>query len=134
MAYSNSYEKLYENMKNKFTIIKNNNEYTLGEYMNMKIEIAQKSDKNDEKNNAKHSVSSFLSYISSKISKIKERGLQEFPVRSLASACLSIFVVCALVFSFSAVSVPNDDSAIPVSMEDDKNDDSKQTLEYDFNK
>lgn len=134
MAYSNSYEKLYENMKNKFTIVKNNKEYTLGEYMTMKIDVAQKTAKNDEKSNAKHTVSSFLSYISTKITERKERGPQAFPVRSLASACLSLFVVCALVFSFSAISVPNDDAAISVNIEDGEQDDNKQTLEYDINK
>ena len=33
---TNNYDRLYENMKQRFTVSSDNNEYTLGEYMLMK--------------------------------------------------------------------------------------------------
>ena len=94
MAYANAYEKLYDSMKNKFTLIKNNNEYSLGEYMTEKARAFEKSEDIT-------SPSSIISYVSEKLNSKKDRRSgRAFPVRSLASACLSLLVVSTLVLSF----------------------------------
>ena len=36
MTTTSTYETLYNNMKSKFTVVNDNGEYTLGEYMSMK--------------------------------------------------------------------------------------------------
>ena len=97
MAYANAYEKLYDSMKNKFTLIKNNNEYSLGEYMAEKARAFEKS----EDDSRITSPSSIISYVSEKLNSKKDRRSgRAFPVRSLASACLSLLVVSTLVLSF----------------------------------
>lgn len=97
MAYANAYEKLYDSMKNKFTLIKNNNEYTLGEYMREKAAAFEKS----EDDSRITTPSAIISYVSEKLNaKREKKSGRVFPVRSLASACLSLLVVSTLVLSF----------------------------------
>ena len=38
MATTNCYDRLYENMKNRLTVVESDSEYTLGEYMLKKAE------------------------------------------------------------------------------------------------
>lgn len=111
MEYANAYEKLYDKMKTKFTVIKNNNEYTLGEYMAMKSQSAL-ARKNEEKPNTR-TPSSFLAYLGEKMAaRSQSRENHAFPLKTLASACLSLMVVSALVFSFGAVSSKGDTSPV----------------------
>ena len=46
MTSTSAYETLYNNMKKHFTVISDNNEYTLGEYMSMKADIKKESTSN----------------------------------------------------------------------------------------
>ena len=95
MAYANAYERLYDVMKTNFTVIKNNCEYTLGEYMAQKVESAM-AKKAEKENAAKVAISSVLKSAEA----VKSKATRKFPLRTLASACLSTLVVCSLVLSF----------------------------------
>ncbi len=130
MQYANAYEKLYQNMKTKFTVVKNNNEYTLGEYMSLKSESAIV--KRDEKSKAEQNAVSFFNYLKGKITAKREnRERSAFPLRTLASSCLSAMVVCALLLSFGAFTSKND---APVSEIIDSLDTESETLNYEFSK
>lgn len=106
----NVYEKLYANTKSAFTIIKNDKQYSLGEYMRMKA---------GNKNQAaekKHSTD--VSIVSNSFSNIKEKlannkPAKKFPLRSAASALLSALIVSSLAISFGAFSKKNINSEVP---------------------
>ena len=116
----NVYEKLYVNTKNAFTIVKNDNQYSLGEYMLMK---AGKKNLPAErtKSTGNNIVSKSFSYIKEKLtvknSPTKERTIKRFPLRTTASALLSAIVVCSLALSFGAFSAKNIHSEAPVIVE-----------------
>jgi len=103
---SNVYETLYNNMKNKFTVVNENTEYTLGEYMSMKanaktatsnLPVARNTTQN-------HSISAIFSYVNEKLAvktpPVREKVIRKFPFRTSAAAFLSAIVGCALMFSY----------------------------------
>jgi hypothetical protein len=127
MAYANAYERLYDVMKTSFTVIKNNNEYTLGEYM------AQKAEKAIEKANQKeNSVAlAIRSALNPEIKEKKRSSQHQFPLKTLASACLSVMVVCSLLLSFGLFTKGSAESVPEIVESVDENEDVK-TLKYDF--
>ena len=101
------YETLYNNMKNKFTVVNDNCEYTLGAYMTMKA--------NEKSQNAalpvaktagqNRSLVSFVSFISDKLivktPPAKDKTIKAFPIRTSFSAVLSSIALCTFVLSFA---------------------------------
>lgn len=104
MEYANAYDKLYNNMKNKFTVVKNDTEYTLGEYMALKAENALNK---RNANNETRITSTLFAYLGEKMNASGTNRSHAFPLKSLASACLCLMVVSALFFSFGKV-IAND--------------------------
>lgn len=109
---TNAYETLYQNMKNRFTVVNDGSEYTLGDYMLMK---ANKKDftsrlpvatKNDVAR-GEGAVALFVSYINDKLTikkpPVKDKTIRAFPFRTSASAFLSAAVACAFILSFCVV-------------------------------
>ena len=117
---ANVYETLYNNMKNKFTVVSGDSEYTLGEYMLMK---AGKKNLPAERtqNTGRNIVSSSFSYIKEKLTvknpPHKDRTIKRFPLRTTASALLSAVVICSMVLSFGIFSSKNLNSKAPVVVE-----------------
>ncbi len=106
------YETLYTSMKNKFTVMNNNNEYTLGEYMLMKANEDNSNlpaTVNNDKNTS--AISSFISYINDKLTvkkaPHKDKTMRRFPLRTSLTAFLSAVVACFFVFSFGIISMKN---------------------------
>ena len=109
---TNNYDKLYENMKQRFTISSEGGEYTIGEYMLMKADVK----KNDATlpvalrstaTKSEVAVANFVSFVNDKLTikepPVKDKTIKSFPLRASASAFLSAAVACAFVFSFALV-------------------------------
>lgn len=99
------YDTLYNNMKNKFTVVNGESEYTLGEYMLMKAkEQSGKSNLPVAHNATSSAVVSILSYVNDKLTiktpPAKDKTIKAFPFRTSFSALVSSLVACTFIFSF----------------------------------
>ena len=109
---TNNYDKLYENMKQRFTVSCEKGEYSIGEYMLMKADV-KKIDATLPvalRSNATKSevaVANLVSFVNDKLTikepPVKDKTIRAFPLRASASAFLSAAVACAFVFSFALV-------------------------------
>ncbi len=118
----NVYEKLYADTKSAFTIVKNDKQYSLGEYMRMKAENKKLPAKKAD-NDSLSIVSKSFSYIKDKLTvktlPSKDKTIRKFPFRTTASALLSAVIVCSLALSFSLFSGKNIHSKAPIVVEPD---------------
>lgn len=99
----NAYEALYTNMKNRFTVVNDNSEYSLGEYMLMK---AGKKKENSNLPVAKSCssnapvISAFFKYVNDKLTvkkpPVKDKIIKKFPFRTSVAALMSAVVACTL--------------------------------------
>lgn len=120
MTQTNNYERLYDNMKNRFTVSSENNEYTLGEYMLMKANVkktavVKKSDATlpvalrntvTKSEMAMTSLATFVNdKLTIKVAPEKDKTIRSFPLRASASAFLSASVACAFLLSFALIGV-----------------------------
>ena len=107
---NNSYDKLYENMRQRFTVSCDNTEYTLGEYMLMKAD-SKKSDDAARPvavmtavSKSEMAVSGIVSFVDDKLTikqpPVKDKTIRSFPFRASASAFLTASVACAFILSF----------------------------------
>ena len=110
---TNTYDKLYENMKQRFTIASDNNEYTIGEYMLMKADVKKTESKNlpvavkTAVTKSETAVTSIVSFVDDKLTikqaPVKDKTIKAFPFRASASAFLTASVACAFVLSFALI-------------------------------
>ncbi len=135
-----TYDELYASMSRKFTIEKNNTDYTLGEYMLMRAKAKKENSSVQSLTAASAStlptvkevrepaLVTVFSYVNEKL-KVKEAPLRDktirsFPLRTSASAFCSALVICALVFGCgffglkSLMSGVDNTAAIPETEED----------------
>ena len=126
MNTSNAYDTLYENMKNRFTIIKGNEEYNLGEFMLMKAGKkketpvsnlpAVRNDVSTEK-----AITTFFRYVNDKLTlkepPIKDKTIKKFPLRTSFASVLSAIVACTLVISYGTISMRNAGKDMPATAE-----------------
>ena len=115
----NVYENLYANTKANFTIVKDNKEYTLGEYMLMK---ANRKNLPAEKGAANGGVvSAIFSYVNDKLTvknpPAKDKTIRRFPFKTTAAAFLSAMMVCTLVLSFGLFSGKSSVGTAPIVSE-----------------
>ena len=110
------YDTLYNNMKNKFTVVNNDCEYTLGEYMLKKANNGKTTSENTRlpacrTNTSNAKIVSIFSYVNDKLTvkapPVKDKTIRAFPFRTSAAALLSAIVACALMFSYGLFSVRN---------------------------
>ena len=107
---TNNYDKLYENMKQRFTLSQDNTNYTIGEYM-----LMRSSGKKAETTNlpvavktavtrSEVAVSNIVSFVDDKLTikqpPVKDKTIRAFPLRASASAFLTASVACAFLLSF----------------------------------
>ena len=106
-------------MKNNFTVVSENLEYTLGEYMLMKAgkkktqnSILPVANTKREENTA---VSAFFRYINEKLTvkepPVKDKIIRRFPFRTSAAACLSAVIACTLIFSYGSANMLNSEKS-----------------------
>jgi hypothetical protein len=110
---TNNYEKLYENMRQRFTVSQDNTEYTIGEYMLMKAE-AQKTEKaalpvavQTAVAKSELAMTNIVSFVDDKLTikqaPVKDKTIRSFPFRASASAFLTASVACAFILSFAFI-------------------------------
>ena len=122
MNTANAYETLYNNMKNRFTIEKNNCEYNLGEYMLMKA--GKKSDKafaTADTNASKNAISAVFSYVNDKLTlkapPAKDKTIRRFPFRTSLAAVLSAVIACTIAISYGAAALRSSGESFPTTAE-----------------
>ena len=106
------YDALYENMKNRFTVVNSGSEYTLGDFMLMK---AAKKQADKAANNlpvatmskGERAVAQIVSFVSDKLTiknpPAKDKTIRSFPFRTSLSAFLSAAVACSFVLCFCVI-------------------------------
>ena len=120
----NVYENLYDNMRNRFTVVKDNSEYTLGEYM------LEKAGMKKEKSNlpavrtassADKAVVAFFRYVNDKLTlkapPIKDKTIKKFPLRTSLAAVLSAVIACTLVISYGTAAMRGASNNLPSTVE-----------------
>lgn len=120
----NVYENLYENMKNRFTVINNDAEYTLGEIMLIKAGKKKESSNLPAlrtSNSAGKAVTAFFSYVNDKLTlkapPAKDKTIKRFPLRTSFAAMLSAIVACTLVISYGSVALRTTGEKLPATAE-----------------
>ena len=110
---ANKYDTLYENLKNRFTVVNNGSEYTLGDFMRMKA-TGKKAEKTASKNlpvevksRGERAVAQIVSFVSDKLTikkpPVKDKTIRSFPLRTSMSAFLSAVVTCSFVLCFCVI-------------------------------
>lgn len=111
MNTTSVYEDLYINMKNRFTVVSENTEYTLGDYMLMKAGQKKESNLPAMRSNASANkpISAFFRYINDKLAlkapPSKDKTIRRFPFRTSAAAVLSAVIACTLAISYGAATL-----------------------------
>ena len=108
---TNNYDKLYENMKQRFTVSADDTEYTLGEYMLMKAEVKKTENAalpvavNTAVTKSEVAMTNIVSFVNDKLTikqtPVKDKTIKTFPFRASASAFLTASVACAFILSFA---------------------------------
>lgn len=116
MTQTNSnYDKLYENMKQRFTISTEDSEYTLGEYMLMKADVKKAESSSlpvavkTAVTRSEMAMTNIVSFVDDKLTikqvPVKDKTIKAFPFRASASAFLTAGVACAFILSFVLIGV-----------------------------
>ena len=124
---TNTYDRLYENMKQRFTVAEDGNAYTLGEFMLMKANNFQKPEASSSLpvavktavTKSETAVSSVISFVDEKLTikqaPVKDKTIRSFPLRASASAFFTAAVACAFILSFVLIGVRAMNSPTPAS-------------------
>lgn len=127
----NAYERLYSNMKTRFTVVNGENEYSLGEYMLLKAGKKKEAATLPVTNatlKQPSPVRSFVSYVNDKLmvkeAPAKDKVIRAFPFRTTAAAVISALLVCTFALSYglagiNSVTSEGNTSYISVSEDDD---------------
>lgn len=123
MNTANVYENLYNNMKNRFTVVNDNCEYTLGEYMLMKAGQKKTSNLPAVRNSVSNQkpITAFFKYVNDKLTlkapPAKDKTIKKFPFRTSAAAVLSAVVACTLAISYGAATLRGNGTITPPTVE-----------------
>ena len=112
-------------MKQRFTILSENNEYTLGEYMLMKANAKKTESTNlpvavkTAVTKSETAVTSIVSFVDDKLTikqaPVKDKTIRAFPFRASASAFLTASVACAFLLSFVLIGAKSVTNQTPVA-------------------
>ena len=131
MTNIDQYNRLYENLKERFTVVSEGAEYTLGDYM--RTQAARRANETTlpvaVNSSRAGAITVFAPYVNDKLTiktpPIKDKTIKRFPFRASGSAILSAVVACSLALSIGIVGmrslfVPTVDTAI-VEYESEEN-------------
>ncbi len=136
----NAYDKLYNQMKNTFTVVSDNCEYTLGEYMLMKAGHKKGSSNLPVAKNAssENAISAIFRYVNDKLTvkvpPVKDKTIRRFPLRTACAALLSAIVVSTLIFSYGSVSMNGVSNVPAATVEAEKENENKIEQNFDMKK
>ena len=111
-------------MKNTFTVVNDNQEYNLGDYMLMKAGVKTESAalpavRNTASNDM--AVSTFFKYVNDKLTlksaPAKDKTIRRFPFRTSIAAVLSALIACTLIISYGAVALRGASNSVPSTVE-----------------
>ena len=127
MTQTTSYDRLYENMKQRFTVSADNNEYTIGEYMLMKADVKKTESSAlpvavmNAVTKSETAVTNIVSFVDDKLTikqaPVKDKTIKAFPFRASASAFLTASVACAFVLSFALIGAKALSNSTPAANE-----------------
>jgi hypothetical protein len=139
MATQSVYETLYCNIKDRFTVVNNNCEYTLGDYMRMKAGAKSKKNNLPVANSVKPApITAFFKYVNDKLAlkapPVKDKTIRAFPFRTSIAALCSAILACTVIFSYgTTVALRGSDTKTDVMIaEDTENEDTQDA--YEINK
>ena len=122
---TNNYDRLYENMKQRFTISQDDNNYTIGEYMLMKADVKKAEDAAlpvavmTAVSKSEMAVSGIVSFVDDKLTikqhPVKDKTIKSFPFRASASAFLTASVACAFLLSFVLIGAKTLSTSAPAA-------------------
>ena len=122
---TSNYDKLYNNMKQRFTVSQNDTEYTLGEYMLMRADNKKTETTalpvavQTAVTRSEVAVSNIVSFVDDKLTikqpPVKDKTIRAFPFRASASAFLTASVACAFLLSFVLIGAKSMSNQKPVA-------------------
>lgn len=133
MTKTVTYDKLYNDMANCFSVNKEGVDYKLGDYMLMKARAksAVSAKSADEKNKnlpvfartqVGGAISSVFSFINKKLTvkeaPVRDKTIRNFPLRASLTAMCSALVVCAMVISYGIIGAKLTDSTKATTYDD----------------
>ena len=104
-TFNSSYDTLYNNLKNRFTVVNDGRECSVGDYMRMKAGkgVAADTTLPISTYTEQRSLATFVSFVNERLTvktpPVKDKTIRRFPLRTSASAILSAVAACALVMS-----------------------------------
>ncbi len=111
-SVKNAYDTLYENLKDRFTVVYEGCDCTLGDYMLIKAGKRQMSESElpaPVSSDKTHALTSIVDYVAAhftvKNAPAREKTIRRFPLRSSMSAIFTAAAACALVFSLGIFSL-----------------------------
>ena len=131
---TNSYDTLYANLKNRFTVIYDNTECTVGEYMRLR---ASKTESSNLTTNTfaqdNHVVTALITYVNDKLTlksaPKKDETIKRFPLRTSMSAVLSAAAACALVMSCGIFALTGANGNSPYTASSDETHETYESVE-----
>jgi hypothetical protein len=117
MASTTAYDILYNHMKTNFTVVNNNCEYTLGEYMLMKANAKKESTNLPAVRSTEgKALPNIINYVNDKLTvkqaPQKDKTIRKFPFRTTVSAFVSALITCALIFSYGIFTVNTSEGGV----------------------
>ena len=110
-TYTNPYDRLYNNMKNQFTVVNDGCESNLGEYMLKRARASRPSNLPATVSGRDNAIAAIYSYVNDKLTiktpPVKDKTIKAFPIRSCAAALLSAVVTCTVVLSYGNFIAPD---------------------------
>lgn len=122
---SNPYDALYTNLKNRFTVIHDGKECTVGDFMLMKAGKATAASNLPVVTVANHNntLATIAHFVEDKLTvknpPVKDRTIRRFPLKTSASALLSSVAACALVMSCGIFALTGNDEVANLSAQND---------------
>ena len=132
----NAYEALYRNMKNRFTVVSGNSEYTLGGYMRMKAKertehTALPMDIQATRPTALRTIASYINEkLLVKELPAPEKTTRAFPFRAALAALCSALLLSSVVISFAALPKNTESASSYSASEQQKEEDEKKDERY----
>jgi hypothetical protein len=124
MRTTNVYDNLYNKMKNSFTVVNDNREYNLGEYMLMKAGVKSEGASLPAVRTASSNdlaVTTFFKYVNDKLAlknaPVKDKTIRRFPFRTSIAAVLSALIACTLIVSYGSVALRGASNSVPSTVE-----------------
>ncbi len=116
------YDALYTNLKNKLTVVKDNREYTVGEFMLMKAGAEKSSMALAARAPEQTAIVSVINFVNEKLTvknpPKKDKTIRRFPIRASFSALLSAVAAMALVVSCGIYALlGGDKNVVPSTVE-----------------